>query len=323
MNFILKKLVFILFLTLTLSSNYAGQCRVGVECSDIYSSLIFDYNNGNIISEVRSMQTIYPASLVKLMTVYIAFEEIKKNKLRFNQKLTISSRGEEVSNINKINTLKLKKGDQVSVKQAIRGTIIKSFNEASVTLAEAISGNEWQFAKLMNKKARELGMFDTSFKNSTGLHHQGQYTTAFDLARLVKALKSNFPQYYYLFSQEKFKYKDKKFTTHNNVLLDYPGAEGLKTGFTRASGFNLISIAKRNKNRLVSILANCSSHELRDEQTIDAFNQSFNIINSSKISYKKNKISHQIDNKFNYNKISKKQIDLNSKNYVMRFGGGI
>ena len=81
MNFILKKLVFILFLTLTLSSNYAGQCRVGVECSDIYSSLIFDYNNGNIISEVRSMQTIYPASLVKLMTVYIAFEEIKKKQI--------------------------------------------------------------------------------------------------------------------------------------------------------------------------------------------------------------------------------------------------
>ena len=319
----LKFIKILIILSITTTKLLAGQCRIGVECSNIYSSLIFDYHNGNVISEVRSMQTIYPASLVKLMTVYIAFEEIKKGKLKFNQKLTISHRGEEISNVNKINTLRLKKDDTISVKQAIRGTIIKSFNEASVTLAEAISGNEWKFAKLMNKKAKELGMYNTSFRNSTGLHHQGQYTTTYDLARLVNALRKDFPQYYHIFSQEEFNFNDKKFISHNNVLLKYPGAEGLKTGFTRASGFNLISVAKKNRNRLVSILANCSSYELRDEQTIDAFNQSFNLVNSSKISYKENKIHHQIDNKFNYSNISKKQIDINSKNFAMRFGGGI
>ncbi len=113
--------------------------------------------------------------------------------------------------LNKINTLKLKQGDKITVKQAIGAVIVKSFNEAAVTLAEGVAGDEWEFARKMNEKARELKMLNTSFRNASGLHEEGQYTTSYDLARLVKAIKQDFPEYYKLFSLKEFTYKNKKY----------------------------------------------------------------------------------------------------------------
>jgi D-alanyl-D-alanine carboxypeptidase len=144
-------------------------------CSESYSYLIFDVETNNILSETRSEKFIYPASLVKLMTLYLTFEAIEQKKIQPLDVITISARGEEISNVNKINTLRLKEGDKITVRQAIGGVIVKSFNEAALSLAEAVAGDEWEFARKMNKKAEELGMFNTSFRNSTGLHEEGQY----------------------------------------------------------------------------------------------------------------------------------------------------
>jgi len=252
------------------------------------------------------------------MTVYLVFEAIEKRQIKLDDILAFSARGEEISKVNKITTLNIKEGDYISVEDAIKGTIIKSLNEAAIVLAEAVAGDEWSFVRLMNKKAQELGMINTSFYNATGLHEQGQYTTSYDLARLVNALRKNFPQFYHYFSEKTFSFNDKSFRTHNNVLLEYEGAEGLKTGFTKASGFNLISIAKKNDRRLISILANCSTVEGRDQQTKDIFDRFFIDINLSNIS----PLKERINKNFKYSKVSSRSKYFDNLDNKLRIGGG-
>ncbi|MBM5782262.1 MAG: D-alanyl-D-alanine carboxypeptidase, partial [Pelagibacterales bacterium] len=211
-----------------------------------------------------------------------------------NQELSISDRGEEISAINKVNTLRVKQGDKITVKQAIEAVIVKSFNEAAVTLAEAVSGNEWEFVRKMNSKARDLGMNFTSFRNSTGCHEEGQYTNTYDLARLTIAIKKDFPQYYHFFALKEFSYNNKSYKTHNNILLEYKGAEGMKTGYTKASGYNLISLAKRNDEKLLSILVGCDTSKGRDKFAQDLFDKAF------EESKKKYSTKVKLSNKFKY-----------------------
>ena len=245
------------------------------ECSDVYSSLVFEDKTGNVIFEKRSDQIIYPASLTKLMTVYLAFEAIKENKLAMDQFIPVSDRAEEVASINRITTLKLEKGDRIAVRDAIEGSIIKSFNETTVVLAEAIADSEWRFARLMNQKAKELGMYHTNFRNASGLHDSGHFTTSHDLARLVKAIKEDFPQYYPLFSLKEFEFNNVTFISHNSILFDYEGAEGMKTGFTSKAGYSLIASAKKDNNRITSILVSCASSEGRNEFTKELLDNGF------------------------------------------------
>ncbi len=265
------------------------------ECSDVYSALVFKESDGEILFENRSDNISYPASLVKVMTLYLTFEALENNKISMDQNLTVSGRGEEIARINKINTLKLKQGDKITVKQAIGAVIVKSFNEAAVTLAEGVAGDEWEFARKMNEKARELKMLNTSFRNASGLHEEGQYTTSYDLARLVKAIKQDFPEYYKLFSLKEFTYKNKKYETHNYVLLDYKGAEGMKTGFTNAAGFNLISSATKNNDRIFSILLGCAAPEKRNDFTMQLLDDGF-----AKLSDNDDKKRVKISNSFSY-----------------------
>jgi D-alanyl-D-alanine carboxypeptidase len=272
-------------------------------CSEGYSYLIFDAANDNVISETRSEKIRYPASLVKLMTLYLTFEALQEKKIKMDQVITISARGEEISNVNKINTLRLKEGDKMTIKEAIQGVIVKSFNESALTLAEAVFGDEWDFVRQMNLKAEKLGMINTSFRNSTGLHEEGQYTTSYDLARLVIAMRKNFPKYYPLFSLKEFEFGGTKYETHNHVLLDYKGAEGMKTGFTNAAGFNLISSAKKSDQRIVSVLLGCASASSRDDFTKDLLDRGFD--NLSKKEQKD--FLHKILKRFDYNSQSKKK----------------
>ncbi len=320
MNWLIIKIIIFIFLLpfSTANSEIIGCDNNNLECSPVFSSLVYNSDNGRIISETRSENNIYPASLVKLMTVYLVFEAIESGTLSLDDVVAFSKRGEEISKINKITTLNVLEGDLIKIKDAIRGTIIKSFNEAAIVLAEAVSGNEWSFVRLMNEKAKDLGMINTSFRNATGLHAEGQYTTAYDLARLARSLKNDFWQYYHYFSEEEFSFNGKNFITHNHVLREYPGAKGLKTGFTRASGFNLISAAWKNDNKIVSILANCSSFEDRDQQTKDIFNQSFSKLND----VKKPTLGSKITEGFSYEKLNPKAIYYESINMKHRIGGG-
>jgi D-alanyl-D-alanine carboxypeptidase len=237
--------------------------------------LVFDFENHQILSEKKADRILYPASLTKVMTLYLTFEALQKGKLNLDQKLKFSAYAEEVSNINKYNTLHAKEGEVISLRQAIQSVIIKSYNEAAIVLAEAVAGDEWKFVRLMNKKARELGMINTSFRNASGLHEDGQYTTAYDLARLTIAIKKKFPAYYHFFAEKKFKYRGEEYETHNKIILEYQGAEGLKTGFTNASGYNLISVAKRKGRRIASILLRCSNLEKRGLLTVELLDKGF------------------------------------------------
>lgn len=233
-------------------------------CGKEYSALVFNEKTKEIIFQRTPEKVIYPASLVKLMTLYLTFEEIESGKLSPDDKIIASPKAVEISQVNRITTLHLQIGDKVTVREAIRGLIVKSMNELAVMLAEEISLSEWDFVRKMNQKAFELGMLNTSFRNSSGLHHEGQYTTNYDLARLARALKNDFPGYYHLFSLKEFAYSDKKYDSHNHVLVDYKGAEGMKTGYTSIAGFNLISVARKNENRVMAVLTNCDSFQARD-----------------------------------------------------------
>lgn len=248
-----------------------------LSCGEKSSALIISEHDKKIIFDGNSDKVAYPASLTKLMTLYLTFEAIEKKKLTPWTILTVSERGEEISHINKITTLNLEKGNKISVRDAIRAVIVKSMNGAAVTLGEAVGGDEWNFARMMNEKAQQLGMINSSFRNSTGLHEEGQYVTVYDLARLALALKKDFPGYYHLFGLKEFEFNGKKYDTHNHVLVDYKKAEGLKTGFTSASGFNLVSAAydKKLRRRLFGIVVSCPSYESRDEFMKDVLSEGF------------------------------------------------
>ncbi|NBV05802.1 MAG: D-alanyl-D-alanine carboxypeptidase [Proteobacteria bacterium] len=257
-----KIILFLTFLSITLPA-FAQE----KDCSKDYSSLVIEEKTGAILYEKRSDKFSYPASLVKLMTLYLTFEALENKRLELNQVLTVSDRGEEIAKVNIVNTSRLKAGDKITVEQAIKAVIVKSFNEAAVTLSEAVASSEWEFVRKMNNKAEKLGMFNTSFRNVTGLHEEGQYTNSYDLARLALAIKKDFPQYYHFFALKKFTMNGQKYETHNYVLLDYKGAEGMKTGFTNASGFNLVSAAKKEEDRIISIVLGCSTAKSRDQLT--------------------------------------------------------
>ena len=305
-----KSLELLIIFLLSTSLITSGAMTQETGCSKVYSSLVFDEETGNILSETRSEQVSYPASLVKLMTLYLTFEAIENHKFTPDKVLTVSAYGEEIARVNKNNSLKLKEGDKITVREAIYAVIVKSFNEAAVTLAEAVADDEWEFVRLMNKKAEELGMSNTSFSNASGLHSEGQYTTSFDLARLVIAIKKDFPEYYHLFSTKKFSYHGTKYETHNHVLVDYKGAEGLKTGFTNASGFNLISAAKKGKTRVISILMGCSTYQRRDQLTKRLLDEAF-----KKVGNEHSQIAVKLSKGFNYEDEDKKQEKQREKKF--------
>lgn len=246
------------------------------ECTSRYSTLILNEENSQILFENRADEYIYPASLTKIMTLYLVFDALEEKKLNLNQKLKISANAEDISNVNKVSSLHLKEGDEITVKQAIEGTIVKSFNETAIALAEEIAGSEWNFAKMMNKKALELKMYHTNFRNSTGLHEDGHYTTNYDLARLLIAIKKKFPQYKKYFSQKEFDFNGNKFETTNHFLVDYKGATGFKTGFTSKAGFNLMASARRGERSVSGILTSCETFKIRDKFMQEIFDEAFN-----------------------------------------------
>lgn len=255
---------FILLLALICSLQSLAKAQIIPTCSNIGTLIVVDEESNKILFETNSQKIIYPASLVKMMTAYLTFEALENNQLTLEQEIIFSARAQEISEINKINTLRINDGNKISVEKAIQALIVKSYNESAIVLAEAVADNEWDFVKKMNKKALELGMINTSFRNASGLHEEGQYTTASDLARLALRLKKDFPQFYYFFSLKEFSYKNKIIKSHNRILNEYDGAEGMKTGYTNASGYNLVSSATNKKNRIFSVVTGCSSSRYRD-----------------------------------------------------------
>lgn len=236
-----------------------------------FSAVVVDAATGRVLYAKNAEAVHYPASLTKMMTMYLAFDALKKGKLKMEDNISVSAKaaGQAPTNIN------LSAGDTLPVRSAIESVIVKSANDSAMALAEALGGNEANFAQMMTEKAHKLGMKNTIFRNPNGLPNPAQKTTAYDMARLGIALRRDFPEYYPLFSLTEFTYDGVTYQGHNHVMARYDGVDGIKTGYIRASGFNLVTSVKRDGYSLVGVVLGGSSIISRDDAMIDILDQTF------------------------------------------------
>ena len=235
------------------------------------SHLVIDAEDGRVLSAENPTRVWYPASLTKIMTAYLVFEAMAQGRLDLEQKLTVSAAaaGQPASKLG------LGQGRTISVEKALLATIVRSANDAAVVLAEAVSGNEAAFAAAMTEKARALGMGQTRFRNATGLPDRAQVTSARDLALLVRALQVDFPDRYPMFARHHFTLGKRRHATTNAWLKNYGGADGVKTGFTCGSGYNLAASAERSGRRLIGILLGGRSAGARNARMTQIMNAGF------------------------------------------------
>ena len=209
-----------------------------------------------------------------MMTLYLVFEQLKARKLSLNQRLAVSRRAARRPK----SRLGLKRGHHITVRQAIGALVTKSANDVATVIAEEISGSENKFSRLMTYRARELGMIRTKFKNASGLPNRGQITTARDIARLAIALKRDFPQYFHFFSMRKFKFRGRIYRNHNKLLIRLRGTDGIKTGYIRASGFNIAVSVNHKKRRLIGGVFGGKSAHRRDLHVTTLFKRVFRML---------------------------------------------
>ena len=213
------------------------------------ASIVMDLRNGKVLHARSADRKLHPASLTKMMTIYLTFEAIRDGQLRLDQKLRVSRHAARQP----ASKLYLRAGQRVTVRSLIRATAIKSANDAAMVLAEAIGGSQKGFARLMTRKAKALGMRNTRFKNPHGLTQSGHYSTARDMAILGRHLFFDYPQYYNIFKRRTEFAAGKRIWNTNRLLSTYPGADGIKTGYTRAAGYNLVATAHRGKKRVLAV----------------------------------------------------------------------
>lgn len=213
------------------------------------SSIMVNADDGKVMYEQNADEPRYPASLTKLMTLYITFNALENGHLKLTDKLKVS----RVAASRSPSKLGVKAGTTITVKDAVMAVIVKSANDCATVLAEHFAKNEADFAVLMTKTARKLGMNHTTFKNASGLPNSQQKSTARDMSKLAMAVYHHFPQYYKWFSVQSFRYKGQTITGHNHLLKSFAGADGMKTGYTAASGYNIVTSAHRNNKRVIAV----------------------------------------------------------------------
>ena len=226
------------------------------------SSIMIDANSGDVISANNADERRYPASLTKLMTLYITFNALDKGLIKMDDKLPVSRHAANQTP----SRLGLKPGEKIKVRDAVMALIVKSANDCAVVLAEGLGYSEENFAKTMTKVAHELGMKNTTFRNASGLPHREQKTTARDMAVLGAAIYHHYPQYYDLFASKTFTYQGKTLYTHNHLLKTFKGADGMKTGFTNAAGFNIVTSAERDGQRVIAVTMGHNTLKERDRK---------------------------------------------------------
>jgi D-alanyl-D-alanine carboxypeptidase len=231
-----------------------------VSYSPAFSSIIVDANSGATLTSNNPDAIRFPASLTKIMTLYLLFERLESGKLKLDSELSVSEHASEQAPTK----LGLRPGQTIKVEDAIKGLVTRSANDASVVIAEAISGDEDDFAKLMTRKARALGMSKTVYRNANGLPNSEQVTTARDQATLGRAIQERFPRYYRYFATSSFVYRGHAIRNHNRLLGNVEGVDGIKTGYTRASGFNLVTSMRRGNRHLVGVVLGGRSGGSRD-----------------------------------------------------------
>jgi D-alanyl-D-alanine carboxypeptidase len=215
-----------------------------------HAALLIDADNGNVLYEMEASQSWYPASLTKLMTLYMAFSALESGRLSLSDTMHVSSHAARQPT----SKLGLRPGETITVEDAVLAIITRSANDAAVVLAERLAGSEQQFAIQMTSTAHSLGMYGSHFMNATGLPHDWQTTTAHDMALLALKITRNFPQYYPYFAADSLYFRGRELRGINKFVAHYPGAEGMKTGYTCGSGYNLVASANQQGKRLIGVV---------------------------------------------------------------------
>ncbi|MER8483391.1 D-alanyl-D-alanine carboxypeptidase [Mesorhizobium sp. M1322] len=226
------------------------------------AAIVIDAKTGKVLYSSNADGRRYPASLTKMMTLYLAFEAMANGKISKNSRVVFSANAAAEPPTK----LGVRRGGAITVETAILSMVTKSANDSATALGELLGGNEANFAHMMTAKARALGMKGTVFRNAHGLPNPGQFTTARDMAVLGIALREHFPQYYGYFSQRSFLYGRKRINGHNRLLGRIKGVDGIKTGYTRASGYNLVSSVDDGDRRIVAVVIGGKSGGSRDNQ---------------------------------------------------------
>ncbi len=225
-----------------------------------YADIVVDVNSGDVLHAANADSQRHPASLTKIMTLYLLFERLDAGRIKLDSDLNVSENASEQAP----SKLGLKPGQSISVEDAIKALVTKSANDVAVVVAEAIGGNEDDFARLMTRKARALGMSRTTYKNASGLPDDDQVTTARDQALLAMAVQDRFPKYYSYFKTPSFVYRGRAMRNHNHLLGRVEGVDGIKTGYTNMSGFNLVTSVKRGPRHIVAAVFGGRSAGQRD-----------------------------------------------------------
>jgi len=270
-------------------------------------AIVMDFDTNEILFEKNSNIKTPPASMTKIMTVYAAFDRLKNTDLSIENECVVSAKAYKMGGSRTF----LEIDDKVSIDELLKGIIIQSGNDASVALAECLAGTEDDFAKLMNVYAKRLGMINTNFLNSSGWPEDDHYSTVYDLAILSNALIRQFPDLYLYFSDKEFTYNDIKQPNRNKLLSSVQGADGLKTGFTKASGWGIAATAKRDNRRITTVINGTNSSRSRLNEASNLINWAFSQT-SQKLLVDENQVIVEVDvwlgNKHRVNLVSSKKV---------------
>ena len=257
----IKILMFFLFF---ISSFYFNKPSYGK-----YASIIMNEKSGKVYHSINADTRNYPASLTKIMTIYMIFEKLKNKKIKMNTKLKVSKRASRQPP----SKLGLYPGQKITVKQAILALVTKSANDVATVVAENFEKTERRFAYKMTRKAKSIGLTRTVFRNASGLPNKGQLSTARDMAKLAVAIRKNFPEFFYFFNKKSFVFNGIEYRNHNNLLGSYFGTDGIKTGYTNASGFNLVASVERNGQRIIGVVFGGKTARTRDKHMVKLLNK--------------------------------------------------
>ncbi|MEO5332078.1 MAG: D-alanyl-D-alanine carboxypeptidase [Magnetococcus sp. YQC-5] len=266
-----------------------------VDSTANYADLVMDGKTGRILHATSPDELRHPASLTKMMTLYLTFQAIKSGQLDLDQLLPVSQH----ASVQVPSKLGLRVGQKIRVEDALLGLVTQSANDATVVLAESLGGTEENFAQLMTGKARELGMSRTVFRNASGLPDPEQVTTARDMAILGYALINHHPQFYPYFKRSGFTYAGVRYNNHNHLMSRYHGMDGIKTGYIRASGFNLVASTVRGSTRLIAVVFGGRSSTARDNRMAALLDQSFAQLENKQHTAQRNSVDEKTEDNAN------------------------
>lgn len=267
-----------------------------------YAAIVIDANSGEVLHSAHANAPRYPASLTKMMTLYLLFDAMEQGLMTLDTAMPVSAHAASMPQTN----ISLKQGDRLRVRDAISALVVRSANDAAVVIAEALGGTESEFAVMMTNKAKALNMTSTTFRNASGLPDAAQKSSAKDLSVLALRLMKDHPNYYHYFSTLSFTFKGKTYHSHNRMIKNYAGTDGMKTGYIRASGFNVATSSVRNNQRLIGVVMGGQTAQSRDAEMVKLLDEGF--VKAKKIAKTSPQAVNKPDNKLVVNTKTVRQV---------------